>query len=120
MIESFALTDTGCVRTENQDRVLEDHSLGVCVVADGMGGHKHGEIAAELAISTVRYYIESSRDRFDVTWPFGYNFDLSVDANRLATAIQLANRQVWNQAEKAPEYGGMGTTVAALLADGSN
>ncbi len=120
MIESFALTDTGCVRTENQDRVLEDHSLGVFVVADGMGGHKHGEIAAELAISTVRYYIESSRDRFDVTWPFGYNFDLSVDANRLATAIQLANRQVWNQAQESPECSGMGTTVAAiLLSDGA-
>lgn len=115
MIESFALTDTGCVRTENQDRVLADHSLDLFVVADGMGGHKHGEIAAELAISTLRYYMESSRDRFDVTWPFGYNFDLSVDANRLATGIQLANRQVWNQAQASPECSGMGTTVAAIL-----
>lgn len=115
MIESYALTDTGCVRTENQDRVLADHSLGLFVVADGMGGHKHGEIAAELAISTLRYYVESSRDRFDVTWPFGYNFDLSVDANRLTTAIQLANRQVWNQAQQSPECAGMGTTVAAIL-----
>lgn len=118
MIESFALTDIGCVRTENQDRVLDDHSLDLFAVADGMGGHKHGEIAAELAIATLRYYVESSRDRFDVTWPFGYNFDLSVDANRLSTAIQLANRQVWNHAQQSPECVGMGTTVAAILLSG--
>ena len=61
MIESYALTDVGCVRTENQDRVLTDHSLSLFVVADGMGGHQHGEMAAELAISTVRYYIEHRR-----------------------------------------------------------
>jgi protein phosphatase len=115
MIESFALSDVGCVRQENQDRVLTDHSLSLFVVADGMGGHRHGEMAAELAIATIRYYIESSQDRFDVTWPFGYNFELSVDANRLATAIQLANRQVWNHAQQSPECAGMGTTVAAIL-----
>src|SRR3974377_239665 len=115
MIESFALTDIGCLRRDNQDRVLEDQSLSLFVVADGMGGHKHGEMAAELAIATMRYYIESSQDRFDVTWPFGYDFELSVDANRLVTAIQLANRQVWHHAQQAPECSGMGTTVAAIL-----
>jgi PPM family protein phosphatase len=115
MIESFALTDTGCVRTDNQDRVLTDHSLNLFVVADGMGGHQHGEMAAELAISTVQYYTESSQDRFDITWPFGYNFELSVDANRLVTGIQLANRQVWNHGQQSPECAGMGTTVAAVL-----
>ncbi len=115
MIESYALTDTGCVRSENQDRVLANHSLSLFVVADGMGGHSHGELAAELAISTVEYYVASSQDRFDVTWPFGYNFELSVDANRLSTAIQLANRQVWNHSQQSPECAGMGTTVAAIL-----
>jgi serine/threonine protein phosphatase PrpC len=120
MISSHGVTDIGCVREKNEDRILVDESLGLYVVADGMGGRSHGELAAELAITTMQHYIGSSQDRLEVTWPFGYNFDLSVDANRLITAIQLANRQVWRQAEKAPEYGGMGTTVAALLADGSN
>jgi serine/threonine protein phosphatase PrpC len=120
MIESYALTDTGCVRTENQDRVLTDHSLNLFVVADGMGGHSHGELAAELAISTIRYYVGSSQDRFDVTWPFGYNFEISVDANRMSTAIQLANRQVWNHAQQSPECAGMGTTVAAILLSEGN
>lgn len=115
MIEAHGISDVGCVRHENQDRILIDHTLGLYIVADGMGGHRHGEVAAELAISTIKYYVESSKDRFDVSWPFGYNFDQSIDANRISTAIRLANRQVWRHAEQGPEFAGMGTTVAAVL-----
>ena len=113
------MTDAGCVRTKNEDRIFLNEDLGIFIISDGMGGHTHGEIAAELATSTMQHYLESSQDRLDITWPFGYNFELSVDANRLATAIQLANRQVWKQAEKAPEYSGMGTTIAAAIVNGS-
>jgi PPM family protein phosphatase len=115
MFDSYGVSDTGCVRSENQDRILIDHSSGLFMVADGMGGHRHGEIAAELAVSTLRYYVETSRESFDATWPFGYDFDLSVDANRLSTGIQLANQQVWTHAQATPECAGMGTTVAAIL-----
>jgi serine/threonine protein phosphatase PrpC len=112
--------DLGSVRTQNEDRVLLDESLGLFAVCDGMGGHQHGEVAAELAIAAMRYYIEASRDRLDVTWPFGYDFRLSVDANRLVTSFRLANRQVWRRAEETLEYAGMGTTVAAVLLNGSS
>ena len=115
MLESYGLSDTGCVRSENQDRILTDHSNGLFVVADGMGGHRRGELAAELAVATLRYYIESSHERFDATWPFGFQFDLSIDANRLSTGIQMANQQVWNHARQSPDCAGMGTTVAAIL-----
>jgi serine/threonine protein phosphatase PrpC len=118
-IEAYGVTDAGTVRERNEDRILIDEANGLYIVADGMGGHSHGEMAADLAISTIRHYVESSGDRLDVTWPFGYNFDLSVDANRIVNAVQLANRHVWRQAEKAPEFVGMGTTVAAVLVDGS-
>jgi serine/threonine protein phosphatase PrpC len=118
MIDSHGLTDIGCVRQNNEDRILIDESLGLFIVADGMGGHTHGEMAAALGISSMQHYIGSSRDHLDVTWPFGYNFDLSIDANLMITAIQLANRQVWRQAEQAPEYAGMGTTIAAVLVTG--
>jgi protein phosphatase len=120
MTKSYSLSDVGCVRQENQDRVLADNSLGLFIVADGMGGHKHGEKAAELAVDTMKYYVDSSRDRFDVTWPFGYNFDLSLDANRLCTSMQLANRHVWNYAEQSSQFSGMGTTIAAVLFSGEN
>src|SRR3954454_4406933 len=119
MIEAHGVTDIGCVRERNEDRILVDATLGLYIIADGMGGHSHGEMAAELAIATIRHYVESSSDRFDVTWPFGYNFELSVDANRLMNAVQLANRHVWRQAESAPEYSGMGTTVAVAIVTGN-
>ena len=115
MFTAAGVSDVGCVREANQDRILIEPELGLYVVADGMGGHRHGELAAELAIETMRYYMASSRDLSDATWPFGYNFELSTDANRLVTAIQLANRQVWNRSQEAPECVGMGTTIAALL-----
>lgn len=96
-----------------------DDATGLYVVADGMGGHGHGEVAAELAVSTSQFYVQASRDRFDVSWPFGYDVDLSLDENRLRTAIQLANRQVWKNAEESPERAGMGTTIVAVLANGN-
>lgn len=115
MIQAFGATDRGWVRPQNQDRILTDQKLGAFIVADGMGGENHGEIAAALAISTMRYYLESSQDRVDVTWPYGYNFGLSLDANRLTTGIQLANQQVWRHAKQGPEFAGMGTTIVAML-----
>src|ERR1035437_518210 len=116
MFIAAGATDQGCVRTTNQDRILVEPSLDLYVVADGMGGHLHGELDAELAIETIRYYMTCSKDLSDATWPFGYNFELSTDANRLVTSIQLANSQVWNHAKESPECAGMGTTIAALLA----
>ncbi|MBZ5582089.1 MAG: protein phosphatase 2C domain-containing protein [Acidobacteriia bacterium] len=115
VVESAGLTDSGCVRPENEDRILVEPDAGLFVVCDGMGGPRRGDVAAETAIETIRHFILATADRFDVTWPFGYKRDLSIAANRLLTAILLANHQVWRRAEQAPEHAGMGATVAALL-----
>lgn len=116
MISYYGLSDTGSVRPENEDRILIDDGLALFALADGMGGHSFGEVAAEMALAAIRRYIEASREGLNVTWPFGYNAQLTLNGNRLATAIQLANRQVWQTSEDTPEYAGMGTTVAAVLA----
>jgi len=108
-------TDAGRIRSNNEDRILLDPELGLFVVADGMGGHRHGQMAAELACATLRHYLESSRSPGDVTWPFGYNWKLSVDENRLITGILLANHHVWKRSEEDPAYAGMGSTVVAVL-----
>lgn len=117
VIQSYGLSDVGCVRTSNQDRILIDEQLGLFLVADGMGGHGHGETAAELAIRSGQYYVAASRDRFDVSWPFGYDMNRSIDENRLITAIQLANHQVWKRTEEAPECAGMGTTLVGMIVE---
>jgi len=115
LISSCGLSDPGCERPENEDRILLDEDLGLFAVADGMGGHASGEVAATMALAAVRHCVQSSRDRLDVTWPFGYNFSLSLDENRLCTAFQLGNRQVWIRSDQAPEHAGMGTTLTAVL-----
>jgi serine/threonine protein phosphatase PrpC len=117
IVDAFGMSDAGS-RDANEDRILVDNVLGLYVICDGMGGHHRGEVAAELAISAIRHFIEATKGRLDVTWPFGYDFDLSIDGNRLGTSVRLANRQVWRRAEQSIEYAGMGTTIAAVLVNG--
>ncbi len=118
MIASCGHSETGSVRDGNEDRLLMDERLSLFAIADGMGGHNYGEVAAELALATLQRYVDSSSGS-DVTWPFGYDFSLSLDGNRLITAIQLANRHVWSRSGDTSEYAGMGTTVAAVLVTGN-
>jgi PPM family protein phosphatase len=105
-------------RASNEDALLIDHALGLFVVADGMGGHKAGEVAAQLAIDAIREFVEDSRDTSDLTWPFGVDPALSTNANRLRTAVRMANNRVLEASESCADYMGMGTTVVAALVSG--
>jgi PPM family protein phosphatase len=115
VIRSYGWSDTGCVRPHNEDRILADDTLGLYVVADGMGGHTHGEVAAQIATDGIQAYVQASKNLQEITWPFGYDFERSPNENRLSTAIQLASRRVFERAVQIPEMDGMGTTVAAVL-----
>ena len=103
-------------RPSNEDALLVDAALGLFVVADGMGGHKAGEVAARLAIDAIREFISQTGEARDITWPYGLDPALSVDGNRLRNAVRLANSRVLEAAEATAEYTGMGTTVVAALA----
>ncbi|MDP1570463.1 MAG: protein phosphatase 2C domain-containing protein [Vicinamibacterales bacterium] len=118
-ITAAGRTDAGTVRPVNQDWLEWDLALGVFLVADGMGGHRAGEVAAHLAIETVQQFVAQSVDAQDLTWPFGFDPSLSSDQNRLVTAVRLANRRVCQSGALHSEFSGMGTTlVAALVRDG--
>jgi protein phosphatase len=84
----------GKVRTSNQDVALEDPDL--FAVADGMGGHVGGEVAARVAVDTLRAAFQ--RDR-------------SVEG--LRRAVAEANRAVWSQGQTESGLRGMGTTLTA-------
>jgi serine/threonine protein phosphatase PrpC len=116
--QAFGLSDPGCLRSENQDRILVAPDLGLFAVCDGMGGHACGALAAEMAVEAISQFVERSKGS-DVTWPFGFDVELSTNANRLITAIKLANSIIWKQSEHSATHAGMGSTVAAVLLDDS-
>lgn len=118
MIRAFGVSDAGRVRKSNEDKFVSDTRLGLFAIADGMGGHKAGEVAAQLAIEAITGFISRSDQDYDVTWPYGIDDTLSFDGNRLRTAIFLANRKVFRAAESSDDYGGMGTTIVGVLVSG--
>ncbi len=106
----------GRVRKQNEDAFLVATELGLFVVADGMGGHKAGEVASALALEAIHTFILRASQDDDHTWPFGIERRLDAAGNRLRTALKVANRQVFKESERRDRYTGMGTTVAAVLA----
>lgn len=118
MIDSFGVSDIGRRRKLNEDNVFVDDQLGLYIVADGMGGHNAGEVASSLAVEVVSNFIRRSRDEEEITWPYGIDPQISLNGNRLRTAVMLANKRVWKEADNREEYTGMGSTLVAALVAG--
>jgi serine/threonine protein phosphatase PrpC len=114
MLTFHGETDIGQRRPLNEDAIYVQD--GLFLVCDGMGGHKAGEVASALAVEAIAGFIKRSSDDPEMTWPYGYDTSLAYDANRLSTAIKLANRLVFRKAASEDEYTGMGTTVASAMA----
>ena len=130
-VSVFASTDVGMQRTGNEDAFMVsdlttgDMSTGetatraeantypvgergsLLIVSDGMGGALSGEIASELAVTTIRESLMESPA------------DLETHL-RLRIATEVANERIWNHAQDNPELcHGMGATVTAALVHGS-
>jgi serine/threonine protein phosphatase PrpC len=118
MIEAFGRTDVGRRRKINEDSFLVAPDTHLYAVCDGMGGHAAGEVASRMAIETLAAFVERSAAEREITWPFGLDANLSFDANRLKTAIRLANARVFQAADNREELTGMGTTVVTVLVSG--
>lgn len=108
------MSDVGLQREHNEDSfaVLDDHEL--FIVADGMGGHKAGDVASRIATDSIAEFFRATANE-DVTWPFHFDSRLSEEENRLLTGIRLANRQIFERSLQSRECQGMGTTVVGAL-----
>lgn len=104
---ALAQTDPGKRRKQNEDSYLVRESLGLYVVADGMGGHRGGEFASKCAVDTIAEAFETKK--FDAE----AHADLPPEASELARAIQMANSAILTEASQKPELKGMGTTLCA-------
>jgi protein phosphatase len=105
MLDAYALTDPGRVRTNNQDFFRLAPELGLYLLADGMGGARGGERASRLAVESVAEAIAKSPNR---------------DAGALLSAVEEANQRVLSEATRDTRLEGMGTTLVAVLETSPN
>lgn len=99
---SAGKSDKGYVRSNNEDGFLVDDELRIYAVADGMGGHRAGEIASRVTLEALRDTLGRERN--------------APPGTTLERALKTAGIRMFAQAEKDPELRGMGTTLTALLA----
>ena len=95
-----AETNPGVVRDHNEDTFFADAELNLWLVADGMGGHQGGEVASEIARTTISESVRSGE--------------------ALSEAIQRSHQEIIAASEKGVGFPGMGCTVVALQVDGQN
>jgi len=108
------LSDVGLQREHNEDSFVVMEEYDLFVVADGMGGHRAGDVASRLATETISEFLRTTANE-DVTWPFHFDTNLSEEENRLLTGIRVANRQIFERSTRSREYHGMGTTVVGAM-----
>src|ERR1700745_3549601 len=106
------------VRTNNEDSYRIISPLNLYVLADGMGGEEHGEVASALAVETVvKHCLETQEDPAMTVFgdmPAGW----SEKTKRLSSAVHLANRSIFESAQNNVEQHGMGATLTAMWIEG--
>lgn len=104
-LQAWCQTDIGLHRKSNQDRFLIDHEHSLYAIADGMGGHQGGDIAATIAIQTVK----------DITIEY-YNKAIGVDNKQLMSEIfSAASKKVFEKSREKKELRRMGTTLVVAI-----
>ncbi len=107
-METFYLTDTGIVRDHNEDSVIivtNSENSTLMAVADGMGGHRAGEVASSIAIS----YLSK---RFTESF---FKLNKAEAVEWIKTCVNEINGQIFKYTEENPESTGMGTTLVMAI-----
>lgn len=94
-------TDRGSVRSNNEDAVAVDPTLGVAILADGMGGLQAGEVASAEAVDIVRSFLSALAE---------------IDEHSLNEAISTANARIFDLAEFGDDIVALGTTLVVWTA----
>ncbi len=111
-IDVSGLTDKGLRRDKNEDFFHIDKDIGLFVVADGIGGHRSGEVASKMAVEGLCDYIDNIDNRLYSTEA---QKKYSETTNKISTAIMFANDIVYRSSLNKPDLKGMGTTLTVGL-----
>ena len=118
-IESWWITDVGKKRDHNEDSLLCLPDIDPYVVADGMGGHRAGDIASRLAVETIESVLRAALPLTLEPPKRGTMLFFSPPSDPvvqlLTQAVQAASSAILDAVEKEPELSGMGTTVSGLF-----
>ncbi len=111
------LSDVGLQREHNEDSfcILPEHRL--FVVADGMGGHRAGDIASRMATAEMSTFFDATQARDGETsdWPLELDKRLTPEQNRLVSSVKVANQRIFQASIRSRAVQGMGTTVVGAL-----
>lgn len=100
-LRSYAKTDIGMKRRINQDSFLQNDMMQLYVVADGMGGHRGGEVASQLAVDIIQNFCQQH---------------MALEGRELLDqAINMSCKEINRASKLQEELTGMGTTVLALI-----
>ncbi len=112
-IKITGLTDAGRVREKNEDAIGFDSALGLVVLADGMGGHRGGEIASNMTVDTIISELQQRLPEIE-TGEIDEASGFAMESICIQDAVVSANELVYKTAEENPEHKGMGTTIVVL------
>jgi serine/threonine protein phosphatase PrpC len=117
MVQAAGYSDIGKVRRANEDSFLVNQPIGLYVVADGMGGHRGGKVASQMAIEAIDSFMSNPAAQSVLN----ETTDTSKRAvNLLRQSIHLANNKILTEAVADEALRGMGTTVSALYLVGDS
>lgn len=108
-------TDTGIRRKYNQDHIGYEQNLGIAVLADGMGGHQAGEVAAQMAVESILDKLQALAE---------LNSSSPVNESRIldfvSKSISESNTEIFEASHADEAHKGMGTTIVATVVDGTH
>ena len=107
-------SDVGRKRTHNEDAYLLLPEENLFCVADGMGGHASGEVAARIAVEEMAEFFRMTGRDEEATWPYKMDPARGYDENRLLTGVKLANLRIFERSATDQRLRGMGTTIVAV------
>lgn len=117
-VKATGRSHIGLKRKLNEDSYLVAPDMGLFMVADGMGGHKAGEVASRMVVKTMEDYWRNVNMGKPPTFLHPIREDLPEGARHLINSISFTN-MIIHEAQKEPQYHRMGSTLSVLLLEGA-